>query len=54
MTGTKNDKDMTGVLYGGVGGFWSGRCIIITTDMLPWENFENYRSSKMARNAKKL
>ena len=27
----KNDKDMTGVLYGGVWGFWGGRCIIITT-----------------------
>ena len=31
MTGTKNDTDMTGVLYGGVQGFWVRRNITITT-----------------------
>ena len=27
----KNDRNMTGVLYGGVRGFWGRRCSIITT-----------------------
>ena len=31
MSGTKNDRDMTGVLYGGVQGFWVRRCSFITT-----------------------
>ena len=34
MTGTRNDRDMTGVLYGGVRGFWVRRNIIITTIVL--------------------
>ena len=31
MTGTKYDRDMTGVLYGGVQGKCHGRCSMITT-----------------------
>ena len=27
----KNDRIMTGVLYGGVGGFWGGKHIFTTT-----------------------
>ena len=30
----KNDKKMTGVLYGGVQKFWVRRCIIITTEFV--------------------
>ena len=33
MTGTKNDIDMTGVLYGGVWKFCLGRNIITTTQV---------------------
>ena len=29
----KNDRIMTGVLYGGVRGFWARRCSIISTTM---------------------
>ena len=35
MTGTKNDRDMTGVLYGGVWEICPGRNIIIATSNHP-------------------
>ena len=31
MTGTKNDRDMTGVLYGGVWEIWGRKHIFTTT-----------------------
>ena len=47
MTGTKNDKDMTGVLYGGVWGFWGGRCIIITTALTNGVNKSEFAHFKI-------
>ena len=40
----KNDKKMTGVLYGGVQKFWVRRCIIITTQI----TFENFKGENCA------
>ena len=33
MACEKNDREMTGGLYGGVQGFWVGKDIIITTSL---------------------
>ena len=56
MTGTKNDRNMTGVLYGGVQGECPGRCSIITTldhmfvhcpsKLGFWNSFQNWWETK--------
>ena len=41
--GYKNDKEMIGVFYGGVEGFWVRRCSITTTKITSWNLVTSYR-----------